>query len=78
MSPPQYNLKNVTAPVAVYYAQKDWLTTVSGLQKLMTELPNVVHEFLITAEDFNHNDFIYGVRAPRLVYDEIVKNINSA
>lgn len=77
MSPPQYNLKNVTAPVAIYYAEKDWLTTVKDVRKLMNELPNVAHEFLITADDFSHNDFIYGARAPEIVYDEVVKNMKA-
>lgn len=77
MSPPQYNLKNVTAPVAIYYAKEDFLTTVPEVQRLMKELPNVVHDFQITRDDFNHNDFIYGAYAPTIVYDEIVKNAKS-
>lgn len=77
ISPPIYDLKAVTAQVAVYYAKNDWLTVVKDVQRLVAELPNVVHDYLLPHDAFNHVDFISGVDAPRLVYDEITKTMKS-
>lgn len=76
-SPPEYNLKNVIAPVGIYYGQSDLVTVVADTKKLIAELPNVVKEYLIPNRKFNHVDFIFGNDAPTLLYDEIVKTIKS-
>lgn len=75
--PPKYDLNNVTAPVAIYYASNDWLTVVKDVQKLASALPNVINDYLVPHVAFNHVDFIAGISAPRLVYDEIIKIIKS-
>lgn len=77
LSPPDYNLKNVTAPVAIYYSEGDWVTTVKDVQQLSKALPNVVKEYLIPHKYFNHFDFILGKDAPSLLYDEIIKIMKS-
>lgn len=76
-SPPEYNLKNVIAPVGIYYGQSDLVTVVADTKKLIAELPNVVKEYLIPNRKFNHVDFIFGNDAALLLYDEIVKTIKS-
>lgn len=68
-------MQKVTVPVAVYYAKGDWLTTVEDVRLLIKELPNVVNDYLVPYEKFNHVDFIVGVDANRLFYDEVVKTM---
>lgn len=75
--PPDYNLKNVVAPVAIYYGQTDWLTVVRDVRKLIVELPNTIKDYLVPHPKFNHSDFVCGRDAPTLVYDEIVKTMKS-
>lgn len=74
--PPDYNLKNAIVPIAVYYAKSDGLTVVKDVKKLIHELPNVINDYLVPHEKFNHNDFLWAMNASHLVYDEIVKTIN--
>ena len=76
-TPPDYNLKNVIARVAIYYGQTDWLTVVKDVRKLIEELPNTIKDYLVPHPKFNHSDFVCGQDAPRLVYDEIVKTMKS-
>lgn len=77
VSPPEYNLKNATIPVSVYYGQGDFLTVVKDIRKLIAELPNVVNDYLVPHEKFNHVDFVMGMDAQRLVYDKMVATIKS-
>lgn len=76
-TPPDYNLKNTTVPVAVYYGQTDSLAVVEDVRKLIDELPNVVNDYLVPHVATNHMDFFWGVASPRLVNDEIVKTLRS-
>lgn len=76
-SPPDYNLKNAVAPVAIYYGKTDLFTVVEDVEKLIAELPNVVKSYLVPTEKFNHVDFIFGNDAPAQLYDEVVKTIKS-
>lgn len=75
--PPHYNLSNIKAPIAFYYAKSDSVTVVEDISKLIKELPNVVKDYIVPYEKFNHVDFVLGVDAPELVYTEILKMMNS-
>lgn len=76
-TPPDYNLSNITAAVALYYAQADSISVVDDIVKLQKQLPNVIKNYLVPHEKFNHADFVLGISAPHLVYDEIMKTIKS-
>lgn len=76
-SPPEYNLRNATIPVSVYYAEGDRLTVVKDVRSLINKLPNVINDYLVPHAKFNHVDFVWGKNAGQLVYDEIVKTIQS-
>lgn len=54
MSPPDYNLSNVKAPIAVYCAKDDWLAVVKDVQKLVRALPNVINNYIVPHDKFNH------------------------
>lgn len=72
-TPPDYNLKNVTVPISIYYGQNDAITVPEDVKNLIEILPNVINDRLI--EGFNHIVFIWGRQAPHLVYDKIVDTI---
>ena len=69
--PPVYNLKNVNVPVALYWAQNDWLADPTDVDALRKQLPNVVDNFDI--EFYNHLDFIWGTNAKEELYDRVLK-----
>lgn len=74
-TPPDYNLKNVKVPVALYYSPNDWLSVVEDVQRLKQELPNVVEDHMLTEKLFNHMDLLWGIDARTVVYDKIIKSI---
>lgn len=76
-TPPDYNLSNVQVPVGLYYAQDDWLSDIRDVDQLKKFLPHVINDYLVPHEKFNHLDFIYGIDAQHLLYDEIVKTMQS-
>lgn len=76
LSPPEYNLNNIKAPIALYYAQADWLADLKDVDALTKLLSSVTHTYKIPHEHFNHIDFLYGMSVQRLLNDEIVKMLN--
>lgn len=76
-SPPDYNLKNVKVPVAVYYAESDTLTVVQDIKRFINEIPNVVFEYLVPHKLFNHIDFIVATNSQKLIFDDLVKTMKS-
>lgn len=72
-SPPDYKLKNVKAPVYLYYAHNDWLAHTKDVEKLAAELGNLQGKFLSPNKKFNHIDYMYGIDAPKLVYKGILQ-----
>lgn len=53
-SPPDYNLKNVKVPVALYYSPNDWIAGSKDVQTLKDALPNVVKYRSVTEANLNH------------------------
>lgn len=51
-TPPDYNLKNVKTPIAMYYAQNDWLADYKDIQKLLKILPRVLNDYLVPHKKF--------------------------
>lgn len=71
--PPTYNLRRITAPVALHYSLNDFLAEPDDVQQLINELGNVVGGFVTPDANFNHFDFLWAVDARRLVYEQVVE-----
>ncbi|XP_037958909.1 lipase 3-like [Teleopsis dalmanni] len=71
--PSPYPLRNVKAPVALYYCKNDFLIGVEDMQRLARELPNVVENYLVPLEKWNHMDPIIGSDAKIILYDKIIQ-----
>lgn len=72
-TPPSYDLKKITAPVALFYAQNDWLSAVADVHQLGKQLPNVVKCRLIPYAKFAHVDFMWAKDSRKLVYNEVIE-----
>lgn len=71
MSPPKYNLKKVTCPVALHYSHNDWLSAEVDVLKLYKELENPIGRFLVPDRQFNHLDYMWGLDVDTLVYNAV-------
>lgn len=74
--PPEYDLSNIKTPISIYYAENDAIAPVKGVLQLAKSLPNLVGLHAIPLKTFNHFDFTWGLDANRLLYDDIVRELN--
>ena len=58
-----YPLSKVTAPVALYYSSNDGMVAVEDVKLLQQELPNVVEDYLVPNELWNHVDFVFSTQS---------------
>jgi len=77
-TPPNYVLKSVTAKIAIHFASDDWLSVPQDVERLAKELPNMMGPFLIPHTTFNHLDFLWGVDARRLLYNDVLNLIKQS
>lgn len=76
--PPDYDIKNIKSPIALYYAADDWLAAPKDIVRLASELPNMVGSHYVPHKSFNHFDFVWGKDVRRLIYDNIVDEMKRA
>ena len=65
----------MTVPVALYWAQNDLLADPTDVKALLPLLPNKLYNNYI--KNWDHLDFIWGMDAAKIVYDDIIRNIRS-
>jgi len=59
--PPLYNLKDVNARVALFWGDNDWLAEERDVFKIVTQVQNLVQNYQIPWEGWNHFDFLYAI-----------------
>ncbi|OXA55776.1 Lipase 3 [Folsomia candida] len=71
-TPPRYNLENVTAPMALYSSDHDYLVGHEDVLRLSNELKNVIKYKKIVGK-FYHTDFMIGSDAHKLLYPDVIQ-----
>lgn len=71
--PPEYPVGKITAPVALFYCEEDWLANVTDVEILKSELHNVVEYYKVPFESFNHLDFIWALDVKTLIVDKMLQ-----
>ncbi|XP_030080404.1 lipase 1-like [Drosophila hydei] len=71
--PPDYPLEKITAPVALYYTQNDYMSAVVDVKRLIKHLPNVVEDHMYPYKKWNHIDMIWGISARRLAQPRMLE-----
>ncbi|PSN34873.1 Lipase 3 [Blattella germanica] len=71
--PPEYNLNKITAPVALFYSDNDWLAAETDVDQLLNKLGNPLGKFRVPFDKFNHLDYMWAIHGPELVYNDIIE-----
>lgn len=75
--PPAYDLSLVTAPVALVWGDNDALALAGDVALLADALPNVVLNFRVDNELWNHLDFIWAIEAEQYQNKPIIDFLSS-
>jgi len=67
---PLYDLTKIQTPVALYWANNDWLADPKDIVYLKTNLPNIVDDYEVM--DWDHLDFIWAINAKKFLYDRMI------
>ncbi|XP_048005090.1 lipase 3-like [Leguminivora glycinivorella] len=77
VTPPRYDLHKVTAPVFFHYSLSDPWAQVKDVERLGRELGNLRAKRVIPMATYSHFDFLMGINAKRLVYDQVISDMRS-
>lgn len=58
-------------PVALFWADNDWLADVDDVQFLIKNLPNLVYNQKI--DNWDHIDFIWAIDAHQIIYNNMME-----
>ncbi|XP_030555997.1 lipase 1 [Drosophila novamexicana] len=72
-TPVDYALERITAPIALYYTQNDYLSAVEDVKRLIKRLPNVVEDHMYPNKKWNHMDMVWGISARRLAHPRMLE-----
>lgn len=70
--PPKYDLEQITVPLYLFYTQNDWMSSDIDVARLHEELKTSELIF-INDTKFNHANYVYGAKAPKLIYEKIIQ-----
>lgn len=73
VSPPNYPLNRITAPVYLHYGDNDWLASVTDVVMLHQQLGDGAQMLRVPDNRWNHLDFTFGNDAKRLLYDRMLE-----
>ncbi|KAJ8737726.1 hypothetical protein PYW08_000321 [Mythimna loreyi] len=71
-TPPSYNLKAITLPIALFSSPSDWLASASDIQTLLGMLRDVSIHHVVKTDNFGHFDFLWSPDAAELIYNFII------
>lgn len=69
-----YNLTTYNVPTALYSGGDDWLADPQDVNQLSSKIHKVVFQSKVISF-WQHLDFIWGLDAASLVYNDIIKHI---
>lgn len=69
---PSYKLKNIRAPMTLYYSENDWLAHVLDVERLIKGMSGRPKKILIADPRFNHFDFLWAVDVKSKLYDQLI------
>ena len=61
-------------PTTLYHGGNDWLADPTDVKLLVDELPKGVVKSIKFIPDWMHLDFIWGIDAPKMVYNDLIRD----
>jgi len=77
VKPRQYHVEKVTAPVAVYWGDNDWMAQPTDVMRTTSQLPNLVKSYRVPFSGWNHLDFMYAIDVVPLVYTPMIQEMEN-
>ncbi|KAI1719872.1 alpha/beta-hydrolase lipase region domain-containing protein [Ditylenchus destructor] len=73
----EYDISRIqNVPIHLFYSESDWLATSQDVEKhLLRRIDRRLLAGVHKLDDFNHNDFLWGLRAAKEVYLPIIDEI---
>lgn len=71
--PPSYAFEKITAPIALFHSEYDWLAHPADVEKLSKKLNNVIDIYKVPEQQFNHLDFVWAIDFEELIYTRLHK-----
>ncbi|KAM3956520.1 lipase 1-like [Aphomia sociella] len=75
VTPPDYPIENIRAPMAIYYSVNDKFTPVESVKKFISKLKIVPKLIKVPDDKFTHLDFIFARDVKKLLYDNVLELI---
>jgi pimeloyl-ACP methyl ester carboxylesterase len=69
-TPPEYDIRGLKIPTAIFWSGKDWLADTVDVAYILDNLQNIVFEKYIP--DYNHLDFVWALTANKLIYTDLL------
>lgn len=73
-TPPVYNVTKMNTPTAFFYGGHDSFSNRTDVLGLIPEITNLKVDTYIA--EYNHIDFIFGIDAPKVLYNRILDIID--
>lgn len=75
--PPVYNVSEISAPIVLYYGVNDFLAEPADVLRLSGMIRNLQAYRQVELNTFNHLDFLIAKDVKGLVYDDVIKRLQS-
>lgn len=69
-------MKKIKVPIYLHHGDNDWIATPKDVRKLAKQIESVDGVFMVNDKHFNHLDFLFGTKAPKLLYNKILSLMN--
>ncbi|XP_059055758.1 lipase 3-like [Achroia grisella] len=72
LTPPEYPLEKITAPVVIFYSLFDRVTPITSVAKIKSKLANVSKVIKVPFLQFSHADYLFARDVKKLLYDTVL------
>ena len=73
--PPQYAIRTMTVPTAIFSGGEDWLADPTDVNYILDNIRNETLVFHKYIPDYNHMDFVWGLTANKLIYVDLLEQM---